>query len=49
MSKEQWFRQFERELADGVPYEKAAETAREKVRDQTLDKADRQRKIDKGE
>ena len=49
MSKDQWFRQFERELADGVPYEEAAAAAWKKIRDRALDQVDRQRKIDKGE
>ena len=49
MSKEQWFREFERALAEGIPYDQAAEVARERQRDAILDKADELRQREKDE
>ena len=45
MSKEQWFREFERQLANGVPYHEAGERARQVQRERggILDRADEAR------
>lgn len=49
MSKEDWFRHFERAVNDGVPYDKAAEVARQRQIDERADKTDRAKKIERGE
>lgn len=43
MSKEEWFKHFERNLNNGIPYEQASEKARQDQIDEMADRIDQAR------